>query len=448
MHSLNERVDKIRQNQSELNNHLIDEYSAGRLSRREFIRRGTVVGMSIPLVSFLAAACGSGNKTSGGTTGGAVKKGGTINVSEITPAGAVNPLKTADEGGLATLAQAGQYLTWSNKDLMLEPVLAESWTPNADASTWTFKIRQGVMFNDGTPLTAADVVASLKAQCDPKLGGNAGSAFEGVLTPDGVSAQGTDTVVCNMVAPNGNFPYIVSSDNYNVIILPASYDYAGDYTKSFPGTGPWKMKSFNSQTGVEWVKNPSYWEPGLPYLDGFSQKYYADQQPQVLGLQSGSIDVISQFSAATGQALLNNSSITVFAIRSTAHRQVHMRVDKAPFDNKMVRQALALAINRPDLVTGLLNGKADLGNDSPFAPQYPSTDTTVPQRAEDLQQAMTLLSQANMPNGFNVTLYTWNGFEIPSLAQLIQQAAAKIKVTIKLQVDDAGTYYSKYWLDS
>jgi peptide/nickel transport system substrate-binding protein len=383
-------------------------------------------------------------------SGGVIKKGGTATVSELSPAGDVNPLTTADEGGLATLGQAGQYLTWSDANLKLSPVLAESWTPNSDASQWTFKIRQGVTFNDGTtPLTADDVVASLKAQCDPANKGAALSAFAGVLEPSGISSTDASTVVFDMVAPNGNFPYIVSSDNYNTVILPKTYDYAGKYTDTFIGTGPWKMTSFNSQTGVVFAKNPTYWEKGFPLLDGYSMKYYADQQPQVLALQSGTIDVISQFSASTGQALLTGgSSVKIIAVKSTAHREVHMRTDQAPFDKKEIRQALALAVSRPDLVRGLMNGQAILGNDSPFSPQYPSTDPSIPQRAQDLATAQQLMATAGVPNGFDVTLYGWNGFEMPELAQLIQQAAKAIKINIKLQIDDAGTYYSKYWLDS
>ena len=314
MDEVQERVDRVRRGRSEVENALIDEYAAGRISRRELFRRGSVIGMGLPVIAFIAAACGGKAKTPPATSGsgasGAVKQGGTATVAEIVPAGAVNPLTVADEGGLATLGQAGQYLTWSNQDLQLEPILAESWQPNTDGTEWTFKIRQGVMFNDGTPLTADDVVATMKAHSDPANKGNALSAFGGVLTPDGVSATDASTVVFKLQAANGNFPYLVSSDNYNVIILPKSFDYGGDYTKSFIGTGPWKVQNFDSQTGVTYVKNPSYWEKGLPYLDGFTLKYFADQQPQILGIQSGTLDVVSQFSAATGQSLLNATNLT------------------------------------------------------------------------------------------------------------------------------------------
>src|SRR5947207_10646665 len=255
----------------------------------------------------------------------------------------------------------------------------------------------------------------MKAHSDPKGKSNALSAFQGVLTPDGISATDDLTVVFKLAAPNGNFPYLVSSDNYNTIILPASYDYSGDYTKSFIGTGPWKVSAFNSQTGVTYVKNPSYWNKGFPYLDGFSLKYFGDQNPQILGLQGGSLDVVSQFSAATGQQLLSDPNITVLGLRSAAHRQVHMRVDQPPFDDKNIRQALALVLPRPDFVSGLLNGKADVGNDSPFAPVFPSTDPSVPQRAADTAKAQQLLQAGGKGSGFKVTLFTWKGFEIPDL---------------------------------
>jgi peptide/nickel transport system substrate-binding protein len=105
-------------------------------------------------------------------------------------------------------------------------------------------------------------------------------------------------------------------------------------------------------------------------------------------------------------------------------------------------------------VDGLWEGKADLGNDSPFAPLYPSTDTSVPQRAQDLDQAKQLLSDAGMADGFTVDLNTWKGFEIPDLAQLIKNNAEQIGVTINLKITDDATYYGDAvfgkspWLDS
>ena len=121
------RVDAIRKDRSELENHIIDEYSAGKITRREFVRRGTVVGMSIPLVSFLAAACGGGGggeTTGGGTTPtatGAVQAGGNIRVALIQPATEPNPVIVKDEGGAGLLGSTGEFLSFSNAKLELEP---------------------------------------------------------------------------------------------------------------------------------------------------------------------------------------------------------------------------------------------------------------------------------------------------------------------------------------
>jgi peptide/nickel transport system substrate-binding protein len=130
-----------------------------------------------------------------------------------------------------------------------------------------------------------------------------------------------------------------------------------------------------------------------------------------------------------------------------------MRTDKAPFDDKRVRQAMALAVDRKGLVDGLFKGKAQLGNDSPFAPVFKYTDTSVPQRQQDIAKAKQLLADAGKEN-VSVELNTWDGFEIPDLAQLIQNNAKEAGINVKLKITDASTYYGdavygkSTWLDS
>ena len=125
-----------------------------------------------------------------------------------------------------------------------------------------------------------------------------------------------------------------------------------------------------------------------------------------------------------------------------------------PFKDKRVRQAMALLVNRQALVDGLLDTKSDPGNDSPFAPVFPSTDQDVPQREQDVRKAKELLAAAGMEDGFKVQLSGWNGFEMPDLAQLIQQDVRQAGITIDLSITDAATYYgdatfgNSRWLDS
>ncbi len=186
------QLGRIRQGQGEIANHVIDEFAAGRLTRRDFIRRATVVGISAPVLGSILAACGSsGSSGSSATTGAsssapAGAAGAVIKAGIETPAGAINPVTVDDQGGLDMLAQTGEYLCLSDQTLSLKPVLATSWSSNSTADVWTFKIRQGVKFHDGTPLTADDVVYTYKLNCNPKGTADALSAFGGVLVPDGV----------------------------------------------------------------------------------------------------------------------------------------------------------------------------------------------------------------------------------------------------------------------
>jgi peptide/nickel transport system substrate-binding protein len=447
------RLDEVRRERSEIENNLIDALTTGKINRREFVRRGTVLGLSLSSLSFIAAACGGDDDdaTATGTTEGTAKPGGTLRTGIIAPAIELNPLVVYDEGGLAVLGQSGEYLAWSNDQLELEPRLAESWTPNQDGSIWTFKIRQGVTFHDGTPLTARDVAYTLNLNADPKNEGNALSAFgdPGGLSAGGAEAPDDATVIVTLNGPNGSFPYLVSSDNYNVIVLPDGFDPA-TWEKSFMGTGPWVLDRFTPQQSVTYTKNPNYWDTQRqPLADVSELRFYAEDQARILAIQGGEVDILSQFQiVAGGEALLNDPNIAVTEVKAAQHRQIHMRTDQEPFQDKRVRQAMALLLDRPTIIEGFFQDKADIGNDNPFAPVYPFTDTSVPQREVNVEQAKQLLADAGKGDGFKVELSTWDNYEIPQLAQLLQGAAKELGITITLNITDAGTYYSDFWLNS
>jgi len=453
------QVDAIRAQRSELENHVIDEYRAGYIGRREFIRRGAVVGMSMPLVGFLASACGSGDKDSG--TGGTpatteevkVTPGGVFRSGLQLPGSDLDPLKVNNQGALGTLGQSGEFLIYSDSKLNPVPRLAESWKPNADGSQWTFKIRQGVKFQNGDPMTTEDVAATFNLHADPDNGSNALSALTGVLSKGGAKAVDDTTVVFELDAPNGNFPFTTSSDNYNLIILPKGFD-PESWSKTFMGTGPWKLEKYTPNVGVTYTKNPDYWDKARqPLPDRNEIKYYEQEDAAILAIQGGEIDLLAQFSAVNGKALLTDPNVQVIELRAAQHRLVHMRTDKEPFTDKRVRQAVALLLNRDNIVKGLLEEKADYGNDSPFAPVYKSTDTSVPQRKQDIEKAKALLAEAGKEN-FSVELRTWRVFEVPQYAALIQNDLKQAGIDVKLNITDAASYYGDAvygkspWLDS
>jgi peptide/nickel transport system substrate-binding protein len=447
----NSRLDQLREGQGEIANHVIDEFVAGRLSRRDLLRRGAVVGISLPVLSGIIAACSSSSTSttpakSGGT--GAAGANATIKAGIQTPTGAINPVTVDDQGGLDMLAQTGEYLCLSDQTLTLKPVLATSWSSNSAASVWTFKIRQGVKFHNGHPLTADDVVYTYKLLTNPKA---ANPTLAGVLLPEGVQKVDDFTVAFHLEAPNGNFPYLTSSDNYNMIIIPNGQNPA-TWQSTFVGTGPFVLKSYTPNVGASFTRNPGYWgKKALPAATQFT--FYASETPSVLALTGGTIDVLGQFSVAGGPQLLSGS-YNVSRLRSSAHRELSMRTDQSPFSDARVRQAIALTLNRPDIVKSLFNGYADIGNDSPFAPVFPSTNTSVPQRAQDIAKAKALLKAAGHPNGFSTQLYANAVQEIPDYAQIVQQSAKAIGVDITVHAQPSATYYGKgvfgssNWLDA
>ena len=452
------RLDAIRADRSELENHYIDELVSGSISRRQFVRRGAVIGMSTSLMGVILAACGNANSPSSSSSSSAAAsgtptKGGSLRLATQAPTAAINPLTISDAGGLCMLAQTGEFLAFDdNQALALKPMLATSWTPKKNGTIWTFKLRSGVKFHDGSPLTADDVVYTIQQLADPKNASNALSTFAGVLKPAGVVKVDSGTVEFHLEAANGNFPYLVSSDNYNAVIVPKGTDFA-KWQSTFIGTGPFKLRSYTQNVSAEFVANPDYWG-GAPHLDSTTFNFYASQQPQILALQGGQVDGIVQFVVQGAQSLLNNSQFNIIKLKSANHRELSMRNDQAPFTDPRVRQAIALSLDRPGMVKALLDSYGDLGNDSPFAPKFPSTDTSVPQRALDIAKAKALLSAAGHPSGFSTTLTTEEYQEIPQLAQVIAEAATKIGVNIKLKVENQTNYYGKAtygnsdWLDA
>ena len=451
------RLDVIREQRSEIENHYIDELAAGRISRRQFVQKGAVIGLSTGVVGAILSACGSANKTGGAatassssTSSGPATKGGTLKFGSQVPAASINPLTIADVGGLNLLCQTGEFLARDNVGT-LQPSLATKWTPSAGGKVWTFTLRPGVKFHDGGTMTADDVVYTFQQLADPKNSSNALSTFNGVLTEAGIRKVDDHTVAFHLEAPNGNFPFVVSSDNYNAIIVPKGTDYA-KWQKTFVGTGPFILKSYTQNQGATFTANPDYWGT-KPLLDGTSFTFYQSQQPAIVALQGGQVDGIVEFVAQGAQAILGSSKYKIINQKSSLHRELSMRCDKAPFNDPRVREAMALTLNRPDMVKALLDGYGQVGNDSPFAPVFKSTDTSVAQRAQNIPKAKSLLAAAGHPHGFTATLYTEQYEEIPELAQVIKQQASAAGININLKVETQDAYYGKAtygnsnWLD-
>jgi peptide/nickel transport system substrate-binding protein len=430
----NHKLDELRSSASEVENHYVDEYVAGNISRQRLLQLGTGIGMSLPLLGMFGTASALASPSAHAGR----KAGGTLRIGSLKPAIAVDPVTSATQATLALTSITGEFLVYvSPATGQLKPEIATAWkTPDGKGATWVFTIRQGVKFHDGTPLTADDVVATFQRLSDPKVASAALSVLKGLLTPDGITKTGPFEVTMKPVAPSPSLPFLIGSPMYQGVILPKDY-VVGTYEKTFPGTGPYKLASYVSGTQANFVKNPAYWG-GAPALDAVNITLYADTASQIQALQGGTLDLIPQFGYQEGQGLIKSKQFTIFDTKSSVHRELPMRVDVPPFNDKAARNALALALNRPSIIKTLFGGEAVPGNDSPIAPSQAVYPKGVPQRKQNLPQAKKLAAGKKI----STQLTTQNAYELPDLAVLVQNAAKAIGYTIKPKLLSVTAYYA------
>jgi peptide/nickel transport system substrate-binding protein len=454
------RLDDVRRQTTPLQLDVVEAYARERISRREFIQRATIVGLSTTSIAAVIAACGGGATpspsassaaTSGASTGptapgtapasGPVKTGGVIRVACQRPK-LLDPVLMVDLAAYGLVAQSFEFLCAPNSSATdIAPGLAEKWTPNTDGTAWTFDLRKGVTWHDGSPFTSADVVATMERLIDAK---NAGLA--GTITKGSVVAKDANTVIFNLAGPNGNFPYLVSVFNAQSLITPASYATGTTLDKKMNGTGAWKMTSYDQASGAKFARNDAWWGGKTP-LDGSEFTFFDKTAEMVTAYQGGQIDALVQFDVLSGGPLFADTNFTVVDTPTTNHREIWMHTDTGQFADKRVRQAVALTLDRPALVEKLFKGRAILANDHVIWDKYPYFDSSVPQRARDIAKAKQLLSDAGKTS-LNVTLQYGNLNEIADLAVLMKSQAAEAGINITPAGQDNNQFYDAQWCNT
>ncbi len=412
-----------------------------RFNRRQFIRTAVVTGAAIPLVGTAGIAAASA-----ATKPQAAAAKPLIRVGMDKPLQEVSPYTTEDLGGLGLLGQAGEYLAFSNNNFGLEPRVAESWKASKGSTVWTFKIRKGITFHNGKKLTAKDVVATFTKHLDPINKSRVAGALKGVLKSENVKAIDAFTVEFTLDVPTGGFPFIVSSDTYNLIILPT--DWQSDWAKDFIGCGPWIMEKHIVGKSATFKRNPNYWDKKRqPSFERMICIFFTLSSLATTQVLAGQLDAMT-FIEPKDSKLLPKSKFTLQIAKTMTHLQVHMNCKTGPFTDKRVRMAAALTLDRPGILKDLLAGYGELGNDSPMAWAYATTDKTVAQRKKDIAKARSLMAAAGVPNGFTVTLESFMRDDIVKLGQVIQSSFAKIGITVKLNITEGYSYYDFAWLNS
>jgi peptide/nickel transport system substrate-binding protein len=449
------RLDPVRRSVTPIQLDLVEAFANGRITRRQFIKRASVIGLSLSSVAAVIAACGGGTPTAAPASPGASASagaspsasaavtGGTIRCAIQRPV-SVDPVGMQDLGGYGIVAQSMEFLCGQSTDPAdpggLSPALAASWESNDDGTVWTFKLNTNAKWqHDGSPLTADDVVATME-----RLVAAGNSGLKGVLPAGGAVATDPATVTMTLEGGNGNFPYLVSIYNAQTVITPKDYVAGTTFDGRPTGTGPWKLVNYNQQTGATFERNPDWWGGQTP-LDGTEFIFFDETGPMITAYQGDQVDAIVQFDVLTGAALFNDPNFTLIAQPAALHRQIWMRVDKGAFADVKVREALALTWDRPALIQQLFQGRAQIGNDHVIWEGYPYFDAAaVPQRERDIERAKQLLSEAGAAD-LTATLHAGELQEIPDLAVLLKSQAAEAGITLNVEVESLNTFYGAAW---
>ncbi|WEK60916.1 MAG: ABC transporter substrate-binding protein [Candidatus Microbacterium colombiense] len=361
----------------------------------------------------LAGCATAAPATTGGEAGEAIYR---IGISD--PGAELDPLTVADSDAQLITGLVTEQLVSFTADGEALPRLATEWAASDDGLSWTFTLRDGALFNDGTPVTSADVVATFDAIIGDDSISPAKSAFTGIL--DSVAADGDTTVVFTLVRPFSDFPRLIAGNNTG--ILPADYE-PGAWLKNPVGAGQFVLEDYTVGESITYAKNPDYWNADQIDLDGVELTIYKDPQATALAFQAGEIDRINV--SPDVLATVNADDYDTLSAGYSYFYGIHLDVTKAPFDDVTIREALAWAVDRQGIVDNVYGGTAAVGDDYPVLPDYLPQPLDVPQREQDLDKVAELLDgrevsftittsfqlfgevlqqQLNAIDGFDVTL--------------------------------------------
>jgi peptide/nickel transport system substrate-binding protein len=436
---------------------LIRQAGLGGISRLDFLRGAAGLGLAVGAGGFLAA-CGGGGSSSSGTSaagvagtaisdalpGGTPVKGGTFTVGMLTLGSAENlfPGTAVPNPDVARGFSLYNFLFYPNEGQNLYPLvpgLAESAEPNADATLWTFKLRDGVTWHDGKPFGANDVVYNIQTLWSDPTKNYSASFLAGLVDFKGVKAVDKLTVQVPLVIPSAQFPSIFAWFNFGLLQEGAT----PESTAQNPiGTGPFKFQSFTPGQKSVFVRNENYWETGKPYVDTLViDSSFTDNNAMLNALLSGQINLL--VGPALQQVSQQVSAKQVQILRSASASNTYafgMRVDEGPFADNRVRQGFKLMTDRQALVNGALAGFGTPGNDL----QGPNTEFfgADMKSAFDPEKAKSLFQEAGVA-GTTYTLPVAN--VLPGMVESAtiwaeQAKAAGIKIDLKtLQPGDYWT---------
>jgi peptide/nickel transport system substrate-binding protein len=397
---------------------LINEMTDGAISRRDFLRKSTLLGLSAAAAYSVAGMVDPSSLLKAAD----MPKGGNLRIGmrcmEIKDPHLADFAERSN-----VIRQVCEYLTFTDRNNITHPYLLEKWEVSDDLKTWTLHIRKNVKWHKGRPLTADDVVWNLKRVCDPAIGSSMLGLFTGYLVqeydggekdekgnPKKSSKLWADNAIEKVddhtVRLNAFTPQIAVAEHlfhYPMFILDPQEN--GAFGPGANGTGPFELTDFTVGKHAKYKARTDYWATG-PYLDTFEYVDLGDNPgASIAAIASKQVDGLSEADAVQINSMKSFPHVAVYKVETTQTIVARMHPDSDRFKDRRVRQAMRLAIDRDKVIQTSLLGAGTPAEDHHVAPSHPEY-AALPKYSRDIAKAKSLLAEAGYPNGFEFDMVT------------------------------------------
>ncbi len=433
---------------------------AGRLTRREALKRALALGLSAPTLAALLAACGGTAESTAtavppvpptppgaaGASGAASPvarataqpsgiPGGKLTVGLNSDLSTLDPHKSTAAVDRQVFQLVYDKLVDIDEQLNIVPQLATGWKIADDGKTYTFTLVEGATFHDGTPFNAEAVKKNFERMLDAATASPRRSEIQQVTKVDAPDAK---TVVLTLSQPFA--PLLATlSDRAGMIISPKAIAEKGDDLARQPvGTGAF--------TFVEWVKgdhltvtkNPTYWQKGLPYLDEVTYKPITEATQRLTGLKTNQLQLVDQIAGKDVEATKKDSSLVLSDVPSLGFTYITLQHGKPPFDNKALRQAVAYSFDREGInkVVFFNTGRA---GQTPIPPSSWAYDDSVAPYKQNYDTVKQKLIEGGKPQGFSFTMLVTNSPEAIQLAEAYKAQLGEAKIVANIELLEFAT---------
>ncbi|MGF1662582.1 MAG: ABC transporter substrate-binding protein [Kineosporiaceae bacterium] len=398
--------------------------------------------LAAALATTLLAACSAGDPGSAQSPGASPAAGtGTAPAGEVAQtfryAAQGSPtVATNDPHGLlpgesdvVRMALTYDPLTVPGPDGETQPRLAVSWEPDETLTRWTVTLRDDAVFSDGSPVTAADALFSLR-----RMGEKAAENFGRLRMFDLEASSVVDDTTLELVTLQPYAEVGTALEGATFVVPEGS----ADFTAPVPGSGPFVPGDGDAQTAV-FERHDGWWGP-TPPSERIEVTAIPDPQARAEAVLSGQADLAGAVPPAAAEGLTDDGIQVVSRPGATLYPLV-MRTDTPPFDDPRVRQAVRLVLDREQLLDTVFLGYGDVGNDL-LTPQDPSSPADLEQRQRDVDEARRLMAEAGLTDGVDVTLHSTTAFPgMDTAATLVAQQVAEIGIRAQVELAPPDTYF-------